>query len=218
MRGIGVRAGVPSLVAALCCVVGVIGAPALAFGEAPSSPAVPGSSSSLVGSSLVVQGVQSLDEGQQAQNASEAQLSNPEAVAEREASRTRFEGLGPEQARAEAAAAFPNAGDTRGGGLPPLPTGEKIVGFDEPDVARVDLGGGQGGIVESTVPMAMQGVSGAYTPVDLGLHDAGGAFEPANPLVSVRIPKRLGEGVQLPSVGISLTPVDGQDVPLGGSE
>src|ERR1700680_3605838 len=46
------------------------------------------------GGPLVVPGVQSLDGAQQSQAARQAQLANPEAVAERERSRTEFEGLG----------------------------------------------------------------------------------------------------------------------------
>jgi YD repeat-containing protein len=220
MRGTGVQAGARSLaVLAACCVAGLVGSPTGASGEALSSSSGSGSSSSPVGGTLVVPEVQSLDEGQQAGDAEEAKLSNPEAVAEREASRTRFEGLGPEQARAEAAAAFPTTVEHPAGGPPPLSAGEKIVGFDEPNVARVDLGGGQVGVVESTVPMATQIASGAYAPVDLSLHGVGiGGFEPANPLVSVLIPKHLEEGVQLPGLGLSLTPVDSQGAPLGGAE
>jgi hypothetical protein len=40
-----------------------------------------------------------------------------------------------------------------------------------------------------------RGSSGERVPVDLGLRDVRGAFEPVTPVVGVRIPKRLGEGV-----------------------
>ena len=218
MRAAGVRAARSLAALTACCVVAFAGWATGARGEALLSSTEPGGSSLSIANALVVPGVQSLDGGQQAQNAGEAQRSNPEAVAEREASRTRFEGLSGAQAREVAPVAFPGVVDRVSGGPPQLPAGQKIVGFAEPDVARVDLGGGQGGLVESTVPMATRGVSGAYTPVDLGLHAVGGGFEPASPLVSVRIPQRVGEGVQLPSAGVSLTPVDSQGASLDGSE
>lgn len=207
------RAGVRLAAVGLWCLVGVFVGVAPALGEGPpSSPVAPvegaGASASL-GGPLVTP--ESPSAGEELQAAHEATLASPEAVAAREASRTQFEGLGPEQARAEAAAAFPSAIEQQAGGPPPLPAGQKVVGFDEPDVAEIDLGGGQAGIVESNVPMATKTASGGYTPVDLSLNDTGAAFEPANPLVSVSIPKHLGEGVQLPVSGISLTPVRGPD-------
>jgi sugar lactone lactonase YvrE len=218
MRGVGVRVGTLSLmVLVACCIVGLVGSPAVVLGEGAPSALGSDSSSTLMGSPLVVPGVQSLDEGQQAGNAVEAKLSNPEAVAEREASETKFEGLNGAQAEQLASEVFPAVVDRSDGGPPQLPAGQKAEGFASPDVEQVDLGGGEGGIIESSVPMATKTSSGAYAPVDLGLHDAGGAFEPANPLVAVRIPKHLGEGARLPA-GVSLTPVDSQGASLGGVE
>ncbi len=143
---------------------------------------------------------------------------NPEAVAEREASRLKFSGLNGEQAKTVAGDSFAGAIDEPAGGPPKLPVGEKITGFANTNVAQVDLGAQGNAVVESTVPMAMASSSGGWAPVDLSLHEAGGAFEPATPLVDVRFPKQLGEGAQLSPVGISVTPVDSQGVPLTGSE
>lgn len=222
MRGTGivvvVRAGAWSLVLLVCCAAGLVCSPAGASGEALSSSAGSGASPSPVEDTLVVPEVQSLDGEQQVLNAGEARRSTPEAVAERESSRTEFEGLDTEQATRLASQEFPGVIDHPAGGPPQLPAGQKVVGFASPDVEQVDLGGGEGGVVESSVPMATQTSSGAFVPVDLGLHDAGGAFEAANPLVAVRIPKHLGEGAQLPGAGVSLTPVDSQGAPLGGAE
>lgn len=218
MRGVGMRTGTRSLMVLLaCCVVGLVISPAGASGEGSSSTGSD-SSLSLAGSPLVVGGVQSLDEGQQALNAEEAQRSNPGAVAEREASRTKFEGLDTGQATNLASAAFPGVIDHPAGGPPPLTAGVRSLGFEAANVEQVKTGSGDVGVMQSTVPMATKTSSGAYVPVDLDLHGAGGGFEAANPLVSVRIPKHLGEGVQLPGVGVSLTPVDGQGTPLGGAE
>jgi hypothetical protein len=46
----------------------------------------------------------------------------------------------------------------------------------------------------------------------------GGAFEPKTPVVRVRIPKQLREGVQLAGSGVSVTPVNAQGTALGGAE
>ncbi|HEV3318452.1 MAG TPA: 6-bladed beta-propeller [Solirubrobacteraceae bacterium] len=192
--------------------------PGVAFGEDLSSPAVSGSSSSLVGSPMVVQGVQSLDEAQQAQNASEAQQSNPEAVAEREVSRTRFEGLDSAQAMRLVSEAFPAVVSKQDGGPPPLATGEKALGFESANVEQIETGAGDVGVVQSTVPMAVASGGGHLAAVNLALREAGGGFEAQNPLVPVRVPKHLAEGAQSGIAGVSLTPVDEHGRPLGGSE
>ena len=169
-------------------------------------------------SPLVVPGVQVLDEGQQIQQTEEAQRSGPVAVAEREASKTRYEGLDPEQAAKVAGELFPSVIDDAAGGPPSLPAGQRITAFPAGNVASVDLGGGEHGVIESLEPMAVKSASGQRVPIDLSPTEAGGAFHPATPLVDVRIPKRLGEGVQLGDTGVSLTPADVAGSPLGGSE
>jgi RHS repeat-associated protein len=169
-------------------------------------------------SALVVPGVQVLDEGQQVLAGEEAARMSPVAVAEREASRTRFEGLGPEAAAKVAGELFPRVIDGVAGGPPSLPAGQQITSFPAADVASVDVGSGKRGVIESLEPMAVEGASGQRVPVDLGLTEAGGAFQPRTPLVDVRIPKRLSEGVSLGPTGVSLTPVDEAGSSLGGSE
>lgn len=99
-----------------------------------------------------------------------------------------------------------------------LPAGQSIVGFPAVNAAQVELGGGKRGVIESAEPMAAETAPGRRVPVDLSLSEVGGVFEPKMPLVGVRVPKRLGDGVALPGDGVSLTPVDAQGSPLGGSE
>ncbi len=219
MRGIARWTGTWRLTVLMaCCVAGLVSLPSVVRGESQSPVTGADTSLSLAGSPLVVQGVQGLDEGQQLEAAEEARRSSPEAVTAREESRTKYESLGAEQAARVAGEAFPAVMDHATGGPPSLPAGQKLVGFADPDAARVDLGGGEGGIIESSVPMATETSSGAYVPVDLDLHDAGEAFEAANPLVAVRMPKHQAEGVQLPGASVSLTQVDSQGAPLGGAE
>ncbi len=194
----------------------------VAFGEGswslgPSSVASSDSSLSSDGG-LVVPGMQPLDGAQQVQAQAQVSLTSPEAVAEREASRLKFSGLDGEQAKTVAGASFAAAIDEPAGGPPKLPAGEKITGFANANVAQLDLGAQGEAVVESTVPMALANPSGNWAPVDLSLHEVGGAFEAANPLVAVRLPKQLGKGAQLSPLGLSVTPVDSQGVPLAGSE
>jgi hypothetical protein len=84
----------------------------------------------------------------------------------------------------------------------------------EPE-APVQVGGGaeepasgEGGketvLLESTVPLRTESQLGALEPVNLALERDGAQLEPAAPLVEVKIPKELGEGVELPESGIGI--------------
>ncbi len=204
----------------LCCVVGLALLPVIALGngsssEAPQTGEGSGASSSLEGS-LVIPG--SPTEAEQLRAQEEAKRSSPEAVAEREESRTEFEGLNTEQAAKVAGESFPAVIHESAGGPPKLPAGQSITSFPTDDAAQVDLGEGNRGVIESTAPIALETSSGQRTPVDLSLSDVGNAFEPKTPAVGVRIPKQLGEGVVLAIPDVSLTPVDARGTPLGGSE
>jgi hypothetical protein len=196
----------------LCCVAVSWWSSSVAFGEAPGQ-----SSSALLPpeGGLVVPEVQSLDEGQQAQDQVQASLANPEAVAEREASVTKFKGLDTEQAAKLASEDFPAVVD-RPAGPPPLAAGVKSLGFTGSNLEQVQTSAGEVGVVQSTVPMAVASGGGHWAAVNLALRETGGGFEAQNPLLPVRLPKHLAEGAQF--AGVSLTPVDEHGVPLGGSE
>jgi RHS repeat-associated protein len=203
-----------------CCVVGLAVAPVVALGEGSSSAGSltgeGGGASSPLGGTLVVSG--GLEEGQQAQAAEEAKLSSPEAVTAREESQSKYEGLDSEQAAKLASEAFPEAIDHPAGTLPPLPAGQRVVGYPADDAAQVDLSGGKHGVIESGEPIAIETSPGQHEPLDLSLSEVGGAFQPARSGVDVRIPKQLADGVQVTGSGVSLTPVDEHGSALGGSE
>ncbi len=171
--------------------------------------------SSLVGA-LVVPG--GLEEGQQVGAAEQARLANPEVVVAREESQTKFGNLSPEQAAGLASEVFPGVIDELAGGPPQLPAGESITSYPTDNAARVDLGETKHGVIESVEPLAVETSSGHHEPIDLGLGEAGGVFQPGRSVVALRIPKQLGEGVQVGSTGVSLTPVGEGDAALGGSE
>jgi RHS repeat-associated protein len=197
----------------MCVVTALVLSTASAFAQS-SSPM--GGGASLLGSPLVVAG--SPFEGEQAHAQKLAALANPETVAEREASRTRYESLSAEQAERVDGEAFPEVFDEPAGGPPKLPAGESIAGYPAADAAQVDLPEGGHGVVASMLPMAVEVSPGRRVPLDLGLSEAGAAFAPRTPLVGVSIPRSLGSGVSLGVGGVSLTPVDSQGAALGGSE
>ena len=204
--------------ALMCCAAGLIGSSPAAFaGIASSLPSAEGSSGpSTLGGALVIPG--SPMQGEQMHAAEEARRANPEAVFARERSRTEFEHLGASRAAKLAGEAFPSVVERRAGTLPQLPAGQKVVGYPADDAAQVALPGGKHGVTESTEPVAIETSRGHYEPLDLGLHEAGRAFQPARWGVGVRIPKRLADGVQLANTGVSLTPIGANGAALGGSE
>jgi RHS repeat-associated protein len=172
--------------------------------------------SSSLGGSLVIFG--SPVEGEELKAEREAKLTNPQTLAERAASRTKFENLDDDQARQEVAAAFPYLVTEPAGGPPRLPAGQNITGYLGDNVARVDLGEGKRGVIESTEAMAVGTSPGHLAPLDLTPKSVGGVFEPTTSLVSVKIPRRLSQGVSVGNTGVSLTPTNTKGVALGGSE
>jgi DNA-binding beta-propeller fold protein YncE len=180
-------------------------------GEAPTE-------SSLLGESFAAPEMQLLDGGEQARAAAEARRLSPAAAVAREESQSKYAGLSGVRAARLAQEAFPALIGEPAGGPPNLPAGESIVGFPAVNVARVDRGGGKHGVIESSAPMAVEPAQGQRVPIDLSLTDVGSAFEPKMALARIRVPKQLGDGVVLSGSGVSLTPVDAQGAPLGGSE
>jgi hypothetical protein len=204
-----------SLVVCLVCLTGLAAGSPAAFGEGSPSAEGTGASFSLAGPLVIPE---SPVEAEQLQAEREAKLASPEAVAAREASRTKFEGLTTQQAAKVASESFPAVIDEPAGGPPKLPAGQSIGSYLTDDAAQVELGEGKHGLIEAVAPIAIETSPGQRVPVDLSLSAVGGGFEPKTPVVGVRIPKQLGEGVQLAGSGLSLTPVNAQGAALSGSE
>ncbi len=169
-------------------------------------------------SPLVVPGVQTLDGDQQVHAQEKEDLANTEAVVARERSRTQYESLDGEQAARLALEAFPQQVGQVADQAPQLQAGQSIVGYPSDNAAQVDLGGGKRAVIDSTEPIATENAAGQRVPVDLGLQEVGGGFAPTTPTVPVTIPKHVGDGAALTELGVSLTPVDSEGAPLGGSE
>jgi hypothetical protein len=208
--------GIRLVVVSWLCAAGLLCWSGAASAGGLSSPS--GSGVSPLEDPLVVPESQALLGGQSVLEAEEARRASPEAVVARQESQTKFEGMSAGEAAVLASEVFPGVVDESAGGPPRLPAGESIPGFPAVNAAEVDLGGGKHGVIESTEPMAVEASPGLRVPVDLGLNDVGNAFEPAQPVVGVRIPKRLGEGVRLADSDVSLTPVDSSGGALNGSE
>jgi len=59
---------------------------------------------------------------------------------------------------------------------------------------------------DSSLPLRAENDQGEKTPVDLHLQASGDAYEPANPLVNVKLPRQLDQGIVLPDADVSLVP------------
>lgn len=171
-------------------------------------------SSSPLSGSLVIVG--SPVQSEQIGAAEEARLRSPGAIIARKESRTRFAHLGASAAASVAGEAFPGLIHERDGGPPKLRAGQRITGYVNARAARVALGGKENGVIQSLAPMAVATTHG-WSPVDLNLHEVGGAYTPEDPVAGVRIPKHLNEGVRVPASGLSLTPVNAKGAPLSDS-
>ena len=203
----------------LTCVVFVVACLVFGVGVAcgDESSVLGGTGSSAVESPLVAPGVDQLLGGQPAREVEEARRASPEAVAAREESENEYGGMTGEEAKRLDGETFSSLVVEPSGGPPKLPSGESVTGFPSANVEQVDLGGGRHGVIESLLPIAVEESPGKRVPVDLGLREVSGGFEPATPAVAVQIPAHVGDGVALSGSGISLTPVTALGVALEGS-
>jgi hypothetical protein len=147
-----------------------------------------------------------LEEAREQERRRAAQRRSPEATEERRRSRRAFRGLNAAEAQgvarrhhartllAPVAAAFrPRAN-------------ERIKRYLSDHNALVEVGGGKAHtLVTTTLPLR---VGEDEQPFSLELRDRGAAYESENPMSRVRIAKRAGDGVTLPS-GLSFAPVGG---------
>jgi YD repeat-containing protein len=194
--------------ALLWCFIALAGSAARAddFEIATGSPAI-----SLLGSPLVVEGVQTLTGSEQLRDSEAAKLADPLAIRRRESSQLAYEDLSTQAAEKLARESFPGAIDPTG--LPSrLPTGEKIDRLLSDHTALLRTAAGKRVLLDSSAPISVKTSSGRV-PVDLSLsRAAGGAFRPSTPAAGerLRIPAHLREGVALTDLGVTLTPLVGK--------
>jgi sugar lactone lactonase YvrE len=87
------------------------------------------------------------------------------------------------------------------------PTQAPDVAVDAPSEEKeLDSAGPR--LLDSTLPLRTENDEGQVREVDLDLEHREGEIQPANPLVDVGIPNELGEGIELPEMGITIG-VDG---------
>ncbi len=175
----------------LCCSV--------AFGDAPLPPVVSGSALDAApgASGGLLLGAQSAEESEQ------ARLANPEAVAERERSRTEYEGLKGPAAVSLAERVFDV--ERPAWTAPGSQEGAHITKYLGGQSAEETLPGGERALVQSSVPLRSGVGSGQLAPVSLALEEHGGSFVPANPLVPVSISRSAAGGMSFP-LGVSVAP------------
>jgi RHS repeat-associated protein len=195
-----------------CWFVGLLAAAVAALGsvgEAGGTLSLQSGVSSDGGSSsstaaLTVPGISSLIGGAQTAAAREAELDAPEAVAERERSRTVYEGLGGAGSVALGERVF---GIQDAGWSPPGSSGDgRVTGYAGEFGADETTPSGGHVLVASTVPLRSSVGSGSLAPTSLVLRERGGIFVPANPDVPVSIAGSAAGGVSLP-YEISVAPV-----------
>ncbi|MHB8241956.1 MAG: RHS repeat-associated core domain-containing protein [Solirubrobacteraceae bacterium] len=126
---------------------------------------------------------------------------DPVAAAE---SRTAFRGLDRNAAVALATRTFHL--DRPSWSTPGTEPGEHITSYLGENAAIDRLAGGRNAVVESTIPLRVNGGSG-LAPTSLTLHESEGAYYvPGNPVVPVSIAKQASGGIAFPA-GLSVTPV-----------
>jgi RHS repeat-associated protein len=200
------------LAASLCALVSWLAcAPALTPGAAYAAPTGPeaGAPTLAAGGSLVAPDVELLAGAEAAGEAREAQLDSPEAVAERERSRTQYEGIGGGEAVALAERVFDIG---RPSWSPPGGEAGQITKYLGAGMAQERTPGGTSLLLQSSIPLRSAVGSGQLEPVSLALGEAQGEYRPANPLVPVAISKSAAGGVSLP-LEVSVAPAR-----TGGSE
>jgi RHS repeat-associated protein len=212
------RQGVRLFAVCLLSCVASLAAPVVSLG-ASASPQTPAEgegvdAASQLGAPFVVSG--SPTEPQQLQAEQEAKRANPEAARGREESESAYENLTPRDDQLLANRTEPSLVHEPAGGPPTLPDGLRILGFPTDYSMSVEGSDGAREAREGVEPVALEATPGKRSPIDLGLVEVGGAFQPQSGLAPIRIPKHLREGAALTDAGISLTPVDAQGAALGG--
>jgi hypothetical protein len=116
-------------------------------------------------------------------------------------------GAGPAESGALATAQQYHADSVLRPGWRPLRlrSGERVEEYLTDHVARVDRGPGRhSAVVRSILPLRTDDEKGVKRPVDLELESGPAGFEPANPLISLRLPRRADDAVVLGDIGLRL--------------
>ena len=121
---------------------------------------------------------------------------DPAERAQRQRSRTLFGGKSDREAIAVARAEHAGTMKLMPWKAPALRGEEHIAGWHDDYTAKVEGGPGEGAaLLQSTLPLRDVDREGRSRLLDYSLLDVGSAFVPGNPLVDVRLPKQLTDGI-----------------------
>jgi sugar lactone lactonase YvrE len=141
-----------------------------------------------------------------------AALASPGMVADRIASRSKFGGLDAGASRRLFESVFANRlSDLEAEPARRLEDAHVLRAIG-PDAAVVSVDGKKQ-LVEGSVPLLTGGEGGQPSKADLGLVGGADGFEPADPLVDLRIPRSAGGMVEVGDAGLAL----GQEVERGAT-
>src|SRR5262245_58223428 len=164
-----VRALMWGLLWCITCFAGAGSAQARAGAEGFTRVETSASGPTVIGDSLVVPGLDELDEGQTQQAEVLAQRANTVARAQRLASRTSYRHLHDAAALRLAESVFPALIDRPHDDVPTLPPGQHITRFLNGHAAQVDLGLGRRALLDSSTPIAAPTPAGGHRSMDLAL-------------------------------------------------
>ena len=132
------------------------------------------------------------------------------SAADREASRRAWRGLGRDGAWQALERHFP-ARAARRAWTPLAGISQERVRYLSDRVARIDFGPGERKQLAQSfgVPLRDRDRAGRRAPVSPELREAPGGFESVNPVVDVRYPSRLEEGIEFVEAGVTVAPPAG---------
>ncbi len=149
--------------------------------------------------------------------AAEESRQAPEEIEARQRSRTAYQDLSSEQAQALAVEFFGELMLTPSWATYEPPPGREIDRYMgtgavllKPDQSASDSASATdpaaGSVVQSMTPIRARDESGALRPTDSRLVDDGDHVEPANAAVDLKLPRGLADGIELPEIGLTVTP------------
>jgi RHS repeat-associated protein len=149
------------------------------------------------------------DAAERTEERAEARRARPEARAERERSRSAHRDLGRAAAIALIAEKFPTLSERLAWRPLRLERDQKVSEYLDRHAARVKASDGTSTIAVSSWPLRSAAGNGLSLPVNHALVEDGARLKPVNPYVPTSIGRALGDGVELPGIGLSLRVVGG---------
>jgi tripartite motif-containing protein 71 len=147
----------------------------------------------------------------------EAELRTPEMVAEREQSKRAYENLSPAEAEELIQQLFGDVLEDLNDDPARFLSDAEIEHVAEVDAATV-TSEGESQLFEAGVPVRAEEEDGELGKVDVSLEKTAEGWEPANPLVDVKVGEQVEEGIEVGEEGVTVTQVgtgDSTAQPMG---